>query len=192
MDRVADEDPQRIAQAKAKDIASLSWQELDAYGKRDEEVVTDGSASPREGDRLLGHGGVGFDDVRDRQGLPDPTLASVLGIQRGRDARRLGRRRSDSRPTGVVAIFDPGSDHLIWASVRECHPSAERSARSAATSRVSSSSGINRMRGSGPLGVVHWPLMKQKQYSSMPPEPSPGARKCSLSTIWLWPPTKGL
>jgi hypothetical protein len=42
------------------------------------------------------------------------------------------------------------------------------------------------------LGVVHWRLMKQKQYSSMPPEPSPGARKCSLSTMWLWPPTKGL
>jgi hypothetical protein len=40
MDRVAEEDPQRIAQAKAKHIASLSWQELDAYGKRDEEVVT--------------------------------------------------------------------------------------------------------------------------------------------------------
>ena len=32
-------------------------------------------------------------------------------------------------------------------------------------------------------------LTKQKQYSSNPPEPSPGARKCSLSTMWLWPPT---
>src|SRR5512132_4147593 len=28
-------------------------------------------------------------------------------------------------------------------------------------------------------------LIKQKQYSSRPPEPSPGARKCSLSTMWL-------
>src|SRR5947207_6636926 len=28
-------------------------------------------------------------------------------------------------------------------------------------------------------------LTKQKQYSSKPPEPSPGARKCSLSTMWL-------
>ena len=28
-------------------------------------------------------------------------------------------------------------------------------------------------------------LMKQKQYSSSPFEPSPGARKCSLSTMWL-------
>src|SRR5688500_18621904 len=28
-------------------------------------------------------------------------------------------------------------------------------------------------------------LIKQKQYSSTPPEPSPGARKCSLSTMWL-------
>ena len=40
--------------------------------------------------------------------------------------------------------------------------------------------------------VAYGLLMKQKQYSSMPPEPSPGARKCSLSTMWLWPPTKGL
>src|SRR6266481_6249252 len=31
--------------------------------------------------------------------------------------------------------------------------------------------------------VVHGRLTKQKQYSSNPPEPSPGARKCSLSTI---------
>jgi hypothetical protein len=51
---------------------------------------------------------------------------------------------------------------------------------------------LDRMRGSGALGVVHWRLMKQKQYSSTPPEPSPGARKCSLSTMWLWPPAKGL
>jgi len=47
-----------------------------------------------------------------------------------------------------------------------------------------------------PCGSGHvWcygPLTKQKQYSSTPPEPSPGARKCSLSTMWLWPPTKGL
>ena len=28
-------------------------------------------------------------------------------------------------------------------------------------------------------------LMLQKQYSSRPPEPSPGGRKCSLSTMWL-------
>src|SRR5215468_9693315 len=49
----------------------------------------------------------------------------------------------------------------------------------------------DQMRGSGSLGVIHWRLMKQKQYSSTP-EPSPGARKCSLSTMWLWPPTKGL
>ena len=38
--------------------------------------------------------------------------------------------------------------------------------------------------------VVYGRLIKQKQYSSDPPEPSPGARKCSLSTMWLWPPTK--
>ena len=37
--------------------------------------------------------------------------------------------------------------------------------------------------------LLHGWLIKQKQYSSMPPEPSPGARKCSLSTMWLWPPT---
>jgi len=50
----------------------------------------------------------------------------------------------------------------------------------------------DQIRGSGSLGVVHGRLMKQKQYSSTPPEPSPGARKCSLSTMWLWPPAKGL
>ena len=33
--------------------------------------------------------------------------------------------------------------------------------------------------------VAYGPLMLQKQYSSMPPEPSPGGRKCSLSTMWL-------
>ena len=40
--------------------------------------------------------------------------------------------------------------------------------------------------------LLHGWLIKQKQNSSTPPEPSPGARKCSLSTIWLCPPTKGL
>jgi hypothetical protein len=40
MDRVYEEDPRRIAQAKAKEIASLSWEELDAYGKREEVVVS--------------------------------------------------------------------------------------------------------------------------------------------------------
>ena len=35
---------------------------------------------------------------------------------------------------------------------------------------------------------VYGLVMKQKQYSSTSPE----ARKCSLSTMWLWPPTKGL
>ncbi|MFL5920942.1 MAG: hypothetical protein ACJ75Q_14315 [Gaiellaceae bacterium] len=40
MDRVPEEDPRLVARAKAKEIASLSWDELDAYGKRSEEVVT--------------------------------------------------------------------------------------------------------------------------------------------------------
>jgi hypothetical protein len=35
------------------------------------------------------------------------------------------------------------------------------------------------------ITVVYERLIKQKQYSSRPPEPSPGARKCSLSTMWL-------
>jgi len=30
-----------------------------------------------------------------------------------------------------------------------------------------------------------WTVMLQKQYSSAAPE----ARRCSLSTMWLWPPT---
>ena len=38
--------------------------------------------------------------------------------------------------------------------------------------------------------LLTYRLMKQKQYSSTLLEPSPGARKCSLSTMWLWPPTK--
>ena len=33
--------------------------------------------------------------------------------------------------------------------------------------------------------VAYGLLMKQKQYSSRPPEPSPGGRRCSLSTMWL-------
>jgi hypothetical protein len=40
MDRVSEDDPRLVARAKAKEIASLSWKELDAYGKRTEEVVT--------------------------------------------------------------------------------------------------------------------------------------------------------
>jgi hypothetical protein len=33
-------DPRRLAAARAKEIASLSWEELDAYGQQVEEVVT--------------------------------------------------------------------------------------------------------------------------------------------------------
>ena len=40
VDRVSEDDPRLVALAKAKEIASLSWEELDAYGKRAEEVVT--------------------------------------------------------------------------------------------------------------------------------------------------------
>jgi hypothetical protein len=40
MERVSEDDPRLVARAKAKEIASLSWEELDAYGKRTEEVVT--------------------------------------------------------------------------------------------------------------------------------------------------------
>jgi hypothetical protein len=37
---VSHEDPRRLADTKAKEIAGLSWEELDEYGKRVEEVVT--------------------------------------------------------------------------------------------------------------------------------------------------------
>ena len=40
VDRVSDDDPRLVAHAKAKEIASLSWEKLDAYGKRTEEVIT--------------------------------------------------------------------------------------------------------------------------------------------------------
>ena len=40
MDRVSDDNPRFVARAKAKEIATLSWEELDAYGKRTEEVLT--------------------------------------------------------------------------------------------------------------------------------------------------------
>ena len=40
MDHLSEDDPRLVARAKAKEIASLSWAELDAYGKRAEEVVT--------------------------------------------------------------------------------------------------------------------------------------------------------
>jgi len=82
-----------------------------------------------------------------------------------------------------------------WASVRKCplNPAVVTSTVRPSSEEETPGSGFlvfetDRMRGSGALGVVHWRLMKQKQYSSTPPE----ARKCSLSTMWLWPPTKGL
>ena len=87
---------------------------------------------------------------------------------------------------------------LACASVRECplNPAvvmaAERqgeACRNGASLVLFVETGA---RPSGAQGVVYCRLMKQKQYSSMPPEPSPGARKCSLSTMWLWPPAKGL
>jgi hypothetical protein len=40
VDRAPENDARLVAQAKAKEIASLSWEELDAYGKRTEEVLT--------------------------------------------------------------------------------------------------------------------------------------------------------
>jgi len=40
--------------------------------------------------------------------------------------------------------------------------------------------------------VAYGRLMLQKQNSSKPPEPSPGGRKCSWSTMWLLPPAKGI
>jgi len=33
-------DPRELARVRAKEIAGLSWEELDAYGKRVQEVVT--------------------------------------------------------------------------------------------------------------------------------------------------------
>jgi hypothetical protein len=40
VDRASEDDPRLVARAKATEIASLSWEELDAHGKRTEEVVT--------------------------------------------------------------------------------------------------------------------------------------------------------
>jgi phosphoglycolate phosphatase-like HAD superfamily hydrolase len=40
MDRVSEDDPRLVARARAKEIATLSWEELDAYAKRTEKVVT--------------------------------------------------------------------------------------------------------------------------------------------------------
>lgn len=37
---VSEDDPRRLAQVEAKKIASLSWEQLDAYGRKSEEVVT--------------------------------------------------------------------------------------------------------------------------------------------------------
>ena len=39
MPRTVPNEARRLAQATAADIAALSWEELDAYGKRDEQVV---------------------------------------------------------------------------------------------------------------------------------------------------------
>ena len=40
MSTVSESDPRRLADTKAKEIAGLSWVELDEYGKQVEEVVT--------------------------------------------------------------------------------------------------------------------------------------------------------
>ena len=40
MSTVSESDPRRLADTKAKEIAGFSWEELDQYGKRVEEVVT--------------------------------------------------------------------------------------------------------------------------------------------------------
>jgi hypothetical protein len=40
VERVPEDDPRLVARAKAKEIASLSWEDLAAYGKQTEEVVT--------------------------------------------------------------------------------------------------------------------------------------------------------
>jgi len=42
VNRVVEEDPRRLAQARANEIASLSWEQLDAYGKQTEDVMTPG------------------------------------------------------------------------------------------------------------------------------------------------------
>ena len=47
MERVSEDDPRLVARAKAKEIASLSWEELDGYGKRTERVVTPGGRQLR-------------------------------------------------------------------------------------------------------------------------------------------------
>src|SRR6476661_6802846 len=65
----------------------------------------------------------------------------------------------------------PDRRTLAWASVPEWPPSGECSRAGDGCYR--------------PQGLVHGRLMKQKQYSSRPPEPSPGARKCRWSTMWL-------
>ena len=48
------------------------------------------------------------------------------------------------------------------------------------------------MHGSGSLGVVHWRLMKQKQYSSTPLEPSPGGEEVQLDDHVVVAAYKGL
>jgi hypothetical protein len=40
MSSSVEDDPRRLADVKAKEIAGLSWEELDAYGRRVEDVVT--------------------------------------------------------------------------------------------------------------------------------------------------------
>jgi hypothetical protein len=88
MDRAYGEDPRRIAQAKAKEIASLSWEELDAYGKREEVVL-----SPTG--RRLRVKSVAFWDMEEwASGIY--VIVKVYPtrgwrIQRGRDAGRFGR-----------------------------------------------------------------------------------------------------
>ena len=137
-------------------------------------------------------------------GLALASLAEVLAHTHVTSATTAAARRLGHRSTSRASLHDPESvvaKSLAWASVRECpldsrgNPTAgaaepqEEAHRNGASLVPRVETGA---RCSGAQGGVYCRLMKQKQNSSMPPEPSPGARKCSLSTMWLWPPAKGL
>ncbi len=110
---------------------------------------------------------------RDRRAVSIPTLPSPDPNRALGDMLRLGAR------AGV-------SDSCRAARAGQTARTVVR-----ATLARTPASCLRRRLSRPPTSPVYGRLMKQKQYSSKPPEPSPGARKCSLSTMWLWPPTNG-
>jgi len=104
------------------------------------------------------------------------------------------------RPQGLLVAVFGASDALVpiedrlarWVFARDRHacpnptsPTAMREALPGSTAGWPCRHDAVNERTCKRAAAAYGLLMLQKQYSSRPPEPSPGGRKCSLSTMWL-------